>query len=117
MLFRSADLNLEELITFINIVENELLKNLINDKIAFDQVEIALKYEGYIKRQYELVNKFEKYELTDIPLSLNYLTLKALSAEGKEKLNKIKPRSIGQASRISGVTPSDISILLVYLKK
>ncbi len=53
---------------------------------------------------------------TKIPLTLNYLILKSLSTEGREKLNKVKPRSIGQASRISGVTPSDISILLVYLK-
>ena len=63
-----------------------------------------------------MVNKLEKYESLIIPLTLNYLTLKTLSTEGREKLNKVKPRSIGQASRISGVTPSDISILLVYLK-
>ncbi len=79
-------------------------------------MEIELKYEGYIKRQSETVERLEKYESANIPLNLNYLTLKALSAEGREKLNKVKPRSIGQASRISGVTPSDISILLVYLK-
>ena len=58
----------------------------------------------------------ESYE-EQFPLTLNYLTLNAISAEGREKLSRIKPRSIGQASRISGVTPSDISILLVYLKR
>jgi tRNA uridine 5-carboxymethylaminomethyl modification enzyme len=58
----------------------------------------------------------EKFESAKIPLTLNYANIKALSTEGREKLNKVKPRSIGQASRISGVTPSDISILLVYLK-
>ena len=63
-----------------------------------------------------MVNKLEKYEATKIPLTLNYSSLKAISNEGREKLNKVKPRSIGQASRISGVSPSDISILLVYLK-
>ncbi|TSA27441.1 MAG: hypothetical protein D4R68_05575, partial [Ignavibacteriales bacterium] len=58
----------------------------------------------------------EKLEKMLIPLNLNYNNLKAISTEGKEKLAKIKPHSIGQASRISGVTPSDISVLLVYLK-
>ena len=89
----------------------------MNNEEALEQVEIQLKYEGYIKRQYENVEKLEKYEEAKIPLTLNYLILKSLSTEGREKLHKVKPRSIGQASRISGVTPSDISILLVYLKK
>ena len=90
---------------------------LLNDETALRQVEIELKYEGYIKRQEKTIERFEKYEGLNIPLTLNYLTLNALSAEAREKLYRIKPRSIGQASRISGVTPSDISILLVYLKK
>jgi tRNA uridine 5-carboxymethylaminomethyl modification enzyme len=63
-----------------------------------------------------MVERMEKYESAKIPLTLNYSNVKALSTEGREKLNKVKPRSLGQASRISGVTPSDISILLVYLK-
>ncbi len=116
-LSKRPDLNLKELIPFVDIEKNNIIKKLVNDAIAFEQVEIELKYEGYIKRQYDLINKFEKYESLNIPLNLNYLTLNALSAEGKEKLNRVKPRSLGQASRISGVTPSDISVLLVYLKK
>ena len=63
-----------------------------------------------------MIAKMEKYEDHKIPLTLNYSEIKALSAESREKLQKYKPRSIGQASRISGVTPSDISVLLVYLK-
>jgi tRNA uridine 5-carboxymethylaminomethyl modification enzyme len=63
-----------------------------------------------------MVERMEKYESAKIPLTLNYHNVKALSTEGREKLSKVKPRSLGQASRISGVTPSDISILLVYLK-
>ncbi len=90
---------------------------MLNNEEGLEQVEIQLKYEGYIKRQYENVEKLEKYEEVKIPLTLNYFILKSLSTEGREKLHKVKPRSIGQASRISGVTPSDISILLVYLKK
>ena len=116
-LSKRPDLKLKELIHFVDIDEHKIVKQLLKDKTAFEQVEIELKYEGYIKRQYDLVKKFVKFEFSDIPLNLNYLTLKALSNEGKEKLNRIKPRSIGQASRISGVTPSDISVLLVYLKK
>jgi tRNA uridine 5-carboxymethylaminomethyl modification enzyme len=86
------------------------------DEQALMQTEIELKYDGYIIRQYEAVSKLERYEDTKIPLNFDFGKIKHLSTEGREKLNKVKPRSIGQASRISGVTPSDISILLVYLK-
>lgn len=87
-----------------------------SDAKALEQVEIVLKYEGYIKRQQELIERLEKYEDLQIPSNFNYFNLKSLSAEGRDKLSRFKPRSIGQASRISGITPSDISILLVYLK-
>ena len=93
-----------------------MVDEIISDEIVFEQIEIELKYEGYIKRQHEAVDRLSRYEDSQIPLNLNYLNLKSLSAEGREKLNRVKPRSIGQASRISGVTPSDISVLLVYLK-
>lgn len=82
-----------------------------------EQVEIELKYEGYIQRQVEEINKFEKFEGQAIPVDLDYSRINAISSEGREKLRKVKPESIGQASRISGVTPSDISILMVYLKR
>ena len=116
-LCKRPELTLKEVLTFFNKKEYPLINDLINNKSALEQVEIQLKYEGYIVRQYENVKKLEKYEETKIPLTFNYLILKSLSTEGREKLHKVKPRSIGQASRISGVTPSDISILLVYLKK
>jgi len=115
-LCKRPELKLKELIELNGIRNNHIVKELFNNKSALEQVEIELKYEGYIKRQQQTVEKLEKYENTKIPLTFNYLTLKSLSTEGREKLNKIKPRSIGQASRISGVTPSDISILLVYLR-
>jgi tRNA uridine 5-carboxymethylaminomethyl modification enzyme len=115
-LCKRPELSLKELLTINGTDKHDDVKAVLNDSQALEQVEIELKYEGYIQRQYEMVERFEKYESAKIPLTLNYLTLKALSAEGKEKLNRYKPRSIGQASRISGVTPSDISILLVYLK-
>jgi len=115
-LCKRPELTLREIISINCTEQYPEVKALLNDEIALEQVEIELKYEGYIKRQYEMVERLERYEETIIPLTLNYLTLKALSTEGKEKLNRVKPRSLAQASRISGVTPSDISILLVYLK-
>ena len=80
------------------------------------QVEIALKYEGYIQRQEVEVEKFKTLEDKQIPAWVNYETVHSLRNEARQKLGKIRPLTIGQASRISGVTPSDISILLVCLK-
>jgi tRNA uridine 5-carboxymethylaminomethyl modification enzyme len=115
-LCRRPELKLEDLLKLNGYTEDEFISSLLNDEKALRQVEIDLKYEGYLKRQEEMIEKLERYEDTIIPLTLNYLNLKALSTEGREKLERFKPRSIAQASRISGVTPSDISILLVYLK-
>jgi tRNA uridine 5-carboxymethylaminomethyl modification enzyme len=115
-LCKRPELTLKEIICIDGTKNYPEIDALLNDDISLEQAEIELKYEGYIKRQYEMVERLERYEDTIIPLTLNYLTLNALSTEGKDKLNRVKPRSIAQASRISGVTPSDISILLVYLK-
>lgn len=81
-----------------------------------EQVEIEVKYEGYIGRQHEQVERMDSYETQMIPDEFDFSKIRSLSSEGKEKLAKVKPVSIGQASRISGVTPSDISVLMVYLK-
>jgi tRNA uridine 5-carboxymethylaminomethyl modification enzyme len=83
---------------------------------VIEQVEIELKYEGYIKRQKEEVERFERFEMLQIPNNVEYGNVKSLSVEGREKLTKIQPVSIGQASRINGVTPADISVLMVYLR-
>jgi tRNA uridine 5-carboxymethylaminomethyl modification enzyme len=115
-LCKRPELSLKEILNLNGTGETDLVNQLVKDIKSFEQVEIELKYEGYFKRQQESVDRFEKYEEKEIPLNLNYLNLKALSAEAREKLNRIKPRSVGQASRISGVTPSDISVLLVYLR-
>lgn len=82
-----------------------------------EEVEIQIKYEGYIKMQEEQVEKFKKLETKILPEDINYEDLNGISLEGRQKLNKFKPRSIGQASRISGVSPADISVLLVYLQQ
>ncbi len=79
------------------------------------QVEIEVKYEGYIKRQLSLVEQFKRMENKKIPPDINYDDIPGLSNEGREKLKKIRPISIGQASRISGVSPADISLLTIYL--
>ena len=81
-----------------------------------EQVDINIKYEGYIKRQLRQVEQFKKMENKKIPDDINYDEIKSLRIEAKQKLNQIRPASIGQASRISGVSPADVSVLLVYLK-
>ena len=80
------------------------------------QIEIEIKYEGYIKKELDYIEKTKKLEETLIPDDINYNIIPSLSREGIEKLNKIRPLSLGQASRLSGITPADISILSIYLK-
>ena len=82
-----------------------------------EQVEIELKYSGYIERQQRQVEQFKKTESRRIPDDLNYDEVPSLRIEARQKLKKIRPENIGQASRISGVSPADISVLLVYLKQ
>ena len=82
-----------------------------------EEVEIQIKYEGYIKMQEAQVEKFKKLEKKLLPENIDYEKINGISLEGRQKLNKTKPRSIGQASRISGVSPADISVLLVYLQQ
>lgn len=82
-----------------------------------EQLEIQSKYEGYINKQQEQVKRFEKLENKSIPAGIEYREIKTLSSEAIQKLEQFKPETIGQASRISGVTPADINILLIFLKK
>ncbi len=82
-----------------------------------EQVMIELKYEGYISRQRQQVEQFKKLERKKIPVTIDYNDIRGLRIEAKQKLSEIKPVSIGQASRISGVSPADISVLLIYLEQ
>ena len=93
---------------FINSIDN------INDDIL-DETEILTKYDGYISKEQDIADKLSKLENIELHESFNYKKLLSLSFEAREKLSKIKPKTIGQASRISGVSPSDISVLIVYL--
>ena len=81
-----------------------------------EQVNINIKYDGYIRRQQRQVEQFKKLESKIIPDDLDYNEVKSLRIEAKQKLTEMRPSSIGQASRISGVSPADISVLLVYLE-
>jgi tRNA uridine 5-carboxymethylaminomethyl modification enzyme len=98
------------------------LKNAVNSigEIDFDvlvQAEVQLKYAGYIERERDLANKMIKLEDYSLPEDLNYKDMPSLSSEAVDKLSKVKPVTLGQASRISGVSPADISVLMIYLGK
>ncbi len=82
-----------------------------------EQVEIQVKYKGYIERQLSQIKEFKKMEDKKIPEKINYEALTNLRKEAREKLNEVQPQSLGQASRISGVSPADISVLMVYLEQ
>ena len=103
-------------------VSYEILKDIDENRPELsyqekEEVEIQIKYEGYIKLQEEQVEKFKKLEEKILPENIDYETINGISLEGRQKLNKFKPHSIGQASRISGVSPADVSVLLVYLQQ
>ncbi len=122
--------NSSEISNGVKIIEllkrTEITYNDLN-KIDFDrpelsraekeEVEVEVKYEGYIKLQLEQVKKFKKLESKLLPADMNYLDLKGISLEARQKLNKFRPTSIGQASRISGISPADISVLLIHLEQ
>ena len=95
------------------------LDNLLStyDKETIEQAEIKIKYESYFEKELEIVERMKKMVDKEINPEFNYHHLVSLSKEAREKLMKIKPRTLGQASRISGVTPSDISVLMVHITK
>jgi tRNA uridine 5-carboxymethylaminomethyl modification enzyme len=97
--------------SFKNFIET--LKGVSNEII--EEVEILVKYDNYIKKEREIAEKLLKFESIYLNENFDYQRLKSLSFEAREKLSKIRPKTIGQASRISGVSPSDISVLVVFL--
>ncbi len=100
-----------EIVEPIDIKRKDLPEDVVN------QVNINIKYEGYIERQMKQVEQFNKLEKKLIPVDINYSNIPSLRNEARQKLTSIRPVSVGQASRISGVSPADISVLLVYLKQ
>ena len=107
-LLKRPEINLEFISKLIEIGFSDEIK---------EQVEIMVKYEGYIKKAYKEVEKLEKLESKVIPDDINYDNVHNLASEARQKLSKVRPKTIAQASRISGVNPVDISVLSVYLKK
>jgi tRNA uridine 5-carboxymethylaminomethyl modification enzyme len=93
------------------------MKTILSDSSIAQQIEIDLKYEGYISRELEQIARFSKLEGLTIPSQFDFQSVKSLSTEGRERLRKVRPRSIGQAARISGVTSSDVSVLTIHLRK
>ena len=87
------------------------------DREVEEQVETVAHYDGYIEKQTEQVRRFRAMESTPLPQDLDYMTLDGLRIEARQKLNAMRPENIGQASRISGVSPADIGVLLVFLKR
>lgn len=108
-------------ISIYNLIEadpklKEKAAEISEDPKVYEQVEIQIKYAGYIEKEFEMVEEMNKKEDMLIPETLEYERINSLSSEGRQKLDRVRPETLGQASRISGVTPSDISVLMVYLK-
>lgn len=99
------------------IISDDAVREYLNRPDVREQVSIDVKYAGYIQRQNEQIHRFAKFEEYLIPEKFDYSNISSLSTEGKEKLHRIRPHSIGQASRIAGVTTADVSVLAVYLKQ
>lgn len=102
-------------LSYESIAPIDLDRKLLPEDVI-EQINISIKYEGYIKRQMEQVHQFKKLEKRKIPAAIDYDDVSNLRKEARQKLKEIRPENIGQASRISGVSPADISVLLVYLK-
>ena len=115
-LLKRSGVSIDDLLPALSI-NSEDVRRALDDPNTLQQIEIDLKYEGYISRELEQISRFVKYEEFEIPEDFNYNEIKSLSIEGKDRLKKIRPRSIGQATRISGVTSSDVSVLTIYLRK
>ncbi|MCF6360630.1 MAG: tRNA uridine-5-carboxymethylaminomethyl(34) synthesis enzyme MnmG [Cyclobacteriaceae bacterium] len=113
-LLKRPELGIAEIRTLVEPFDDQL--NSYSEDIL-EQAEIKIKYASYIEKESQLAGKLETMDLKKIPDGFDFNTISALSAESREKLFKIQPKTLGQASRISGVTPADISVLLVYLSR
>ncbi len=111
-----SEINIKDIIN-INFIRKAINKYKIIDKEILEQSEIRIKYRGYLEKEKENAKKLLKLENILIPYGFNYNNINSLSTEAKEKLTYYKPNSLAQASRISGVSPSDLSILLIYINK
>ena len=108
--------SLEHLIKISPGLENYLREKNLDNEVK-EQAEIQIKYEGYISKEKELADKLGSLESLPLKPDFDYHSLKSLSTEARQKLSSIKPATIGQASRISGVSPSDINVLVVFISR
>ena len=116
-LLRRPNVGYDKLMSLKGIDGQDLAGPGVQDEVVKEQIEIQLKYAGYIDRQAREVERHDHYENLKLPAGFDYMGVKALSIEVRQKLDKQRPETLGQASRISGVTPAAISLLLVHLKK
>lgn len=115
-IIKRSEVSCGELFSLDVFKENNLIKRIYENPEALNQIEIEIKYDGYIKRQNEQMEHFNKNENIRIPDDFKYEKINSLSTEARDKLQKIRPASIGQATRIAGVRPSDISAILIYMR-
>ena len=112
---KRPQVTLKELVNFIPDLE-EIYKDCgKRGEEVLESTEIAIKYEGYINRERQMADKIKRLEKISLDENFDYHKLKSISTEARQKLTRVRPRTIGQASRISGVSPSDISVLLIYM--
>jgi len=105
-------IELNELVSALPTLQNKL-RSFTNENL--EQASIQVKYDVYIEKEKELVSRMSKLEDLEIPITFDYKKILSLGNEAKEKLSRIQPRTLGQASRISGINPSDVQILMVYM--
>lgn len=115
-LVRRNEVKLRELLQCECFSENSLVEKILSEPEALEQIEIEIKYRGYIDRQEEQISSFVRNEEIRIPEDFKYEKIKSLSTEAMEKLSRIRPASIGQAMRIAGVRPSDVSAIMIYMR-
>ena len=116
-LLKRPEVTLKDIVAIPMVRESGVMAAVISDRDVFSRVETEVKYEGYLKRQDEQIRQFQKSESMRIPDGMDYHALRSLSNEAREKLTKVRPGSIGQAMRISGVTPADVSVLMISLMR
>lgn len=116
-IIKRPEIGISDILALPSVSTDERLLILVHDREAREELEFEVKYEGYLQRQAEQIRAFERSEQIAIPEQFDFMQVKSLSAEGREKLGRIRPQSIGQASRISGVTPADIAVLMIALQR
>ena len=115
-LLRRPEVKLLDILPALETTSPALARKIYADPESAEQIELEVKYEGYMKRQNDQVARFRKMEHKNIPYSFDYSSIRSLSSEGRQKLSTMKPESLGQASRISGITPSDLSLVALALR-